>query len=385
MSCLIGFEDLLRYGKSNAGTAEIEKSFSSDIILREGLQSAFVNSESAYFGENAPHIYFDITVNNQEEPLYRSHSYIIGDKEAFKAQSWRIPTLFLPDMKLRVNVDIPEGTVLSIRDFDLSDDSCPKNYNNNNLRHNAHLGFWGMAPDNTMPAFELAAKAGFSVCIVVPKLTKDGVIVCIHDDKINRTARDKDGNEPEEAVYVWDKTYKELLEWEYGSYKNEIYKGTKIPRLDEFFDLCKKTGMSPMFSTHPGLPLEKWKEVRVMLEERGLLENFHIKSFGLDILKTAYSVFGTDIDGYTFDTREFRKELIYDFLSLGIDKSKCRLGFEGPFGKYTREIAEEITKNGLFASAYKIKQRSTEEYLKLISWGVTEFTEDYHCSMGLNW
>ena len=61
------------------------------------------------------------------------------------------------------------------------------------------------------------------------------------------------------------------------------------------------------------------------------------------------------------------------------------------YGKYTQtkkfaeEIAKEITDAGYFASAWNIKRRKFSEYERLISWGVTEFTEDYHCSMGLNY
>ena len=122
-----------------------------------------------------------------------------------------------------------------------------------------------------------------------------------------------------------------------------------------------------------------------MLKERGLLSKFHIKSFGLDILKRAYSVFGTEIDGYTFDCNKCEKELIDKLLEIGIDNTKCRLGYEHPFSYYTEEKAKMITDAGLFAAAYSVKVRTSEDYMRLIGWGVTEYTEDNHCSMGLNW
>ena len=216
-------------------------------------------------------------------------------------------------------------------------------------------------------------------------VTKDGKLVCIHDDTINRTARDKDGNAPAEPIYVWDKTYSELCEWEYGSYKNGIYKGTKMPLLSDFFDLCARTGMRPMFSTHPALTLEAWRTVKDMLSYRGLLKNFHIKSFGIDILKTAYSVFGTEIDGYTFDIGSWKDSHVDTLLNSGIDAGKCRVGIECQFSEYTEEMAKSIRDGGFFASAWNVNRRDFSEYERLISWGVTEFTEDYHCSMGLNY
>ena len=166
---------------------------------------------SSYSGNFAPKIQFSLTVSGQEKPFYESHTYRVGKKTEYTRREWRMPPAFLPNMTLTLHVEIPEGTELSVKAFGMSYDH-PRCDLTPGLRHNAHLGFWGLAPDNTMPAFELAAACGFPACIAVPKVTADGVLVCIHDDTINKTARDKDGNAPAEPIYVWDKTYEELCE-----------------------------------------------------------------------------------------------------------------------------------------------------------------------------
>ena len=143
--------------------------------------------------------------------------------------------------------------------------------------------------------------------------------------------------------------------------------------------------MKPMFSTHPGLTVDQWKQVRSMLECRGLLRNFHIKSFKIDVLQTAYFVFGTDIDGYTYDVGTWEDSRIEVLKNTGIDSKACRVGIEIRFKDYTEQIAKKIREAGFFASAWDIWQRDFDEYERLISWGVNEFTEDYHCSMGLNY
>lgn len=381
---MTGLNFLSRFGKAEGGVLKITDSFSFDYEGEIGASCIIFSALSSFMGEGEPRIEFSLSVKGEEKPFYRSHSYRIGKDNEYTRQSWRTPPVFLPELSLSVKISLPENTALFIRDFGASFDA-PSIEWHGGPRHNAHLGFWGLAPDNTMPAFELAAACGFPSCIVVPKITKDGKIVCIHDDTINRTARDKDGNAPSEPIYVWDKTYAELCEWEYGSYKNQIYKGTKLPLLSDFFDLCKKTGMIPMFSTHPGLTVEQWQEVKTMLEKRGLLKLFHIKSFGIDILKTAYSVFGTEIDGYTYDIGKYDETKIPTLLESGIDASACRVGMEVAFDDYTEEIAGEIRSAGFFAAAWNIKRRDFAEYERLMSYGVTEFTEDNHCSMGLNY
>ena len=380
---MISYASLVAYGELDNGALTLKKSFSISAD-NSNLGCGLVTALSSYSGENYPEIRFLLTVNGQDKPIYESHSYRIGKSGEYTMQQWRVPPAFLTDMTISVCFDIPEGTALYLKNFSIGSD-FPAKVCDTGIRHNAHLGFWGLAPDNTMPALELAAVSGFSSCIVVPKVTKDGVIVCIHDDTINKTARDKNGNAPSEPIYVWDKTYAELSEWEYGSYFNEIYKGVRLPKLSEFFDLCQRTGMSPMFSTHPGLTVEQWQEVKAMLKKRGLLKKFHIKSFGADILKTAYSVFGNEIDGYTYDVSSWKDTTVATFADTGIDPRSCRVGIEFMFSSYTEEIAREICEAGYFASAWDVKRRKFSEYERLMSWGVTEFTEDYHCSMGLNY
>ena len=385
MSITVNFSEIFEYGTLKDGILVIKDSFSFTKKREGGSDQVRISVLSSYEGASAPRIQLDIYVPPHEKRLYTSPDYAMAKYCEYSRKEWRTPPMFLPEMTLTVRVTVPEGTTLYLRDFAARADNFVKDYTRMGLRHNSHLGFYGIAPNNTMPAFELAAESGYPTCIVVPKVTKDGVIVCIHDDTINATARDENGNPPTEPIYVKDMTYDELLKWDYGRYFHPIYKGTKIPKLSEFFDLCMKTGMRPMFSTHPGLTREQWIEVKGMLSERGLLEGFHIKSFELNILALAYSVFGTEIDGYTFDCNKCEPELIEKLLAIGIDSTKCRLVYEHPFSYYTEEKAKMIISAGISPAAYSVKVRASEDYIRLIGWGVKEYTEDNHCSFGLNW
>ena len=324
------------------------------------------------------HVVFLLSRPGDAEPIYESHAYIPGGDQRF-----RVPPAWFDGVELCVRFDIPAGGSLQILSLFADYGEKAPDWEGG-LRFNAHLGLWGMAPNNTMPAFELAALCGFPACIVVPKLTAEGELVCIHDDTLTRYSRDTEGNPPEDTRKIWEMTLPELDSWDYGLYKHPAWRGTGIPRLRDFFDLCRDSGMRPKFSTHPGLPVEKWREVREMLTERGLLSRFHIKSFDLDVLECAWSVFGSDIDGYTYDNRRWEPERLAAYAASAIDFSACRCGMEVRFDHYTPEIAREILDTGLFAAAWSIKRRSAEEYRRIISWGITEFTEDYHCSFEEN-
>lgn len=376
------YEMTLPYGTVSDGTLLCSESFQLEIEKATGT-CMLVTALASYTGENVPEICFSLFVKGQEKALYQSPQYRLGNRSLFTRKQWRVPPMFLPGMKTVISVTVPEGTVVSLRNFTADWTDAVRDFTGG-LRHNAHLGFLGIAPDNTVPALELAAQCGFPACIVVPKVTKDGILVCIHDDTINRHARTADGQPVPEEMVVWEHDLEELQTFDYGIARNEIYRGLKMPLLSEFFDLCAKTGMRPMFSTHPGLSVEKWQEVKKMLTERGILHNFHIKSFDIEVLKTAYSVFGTQIDGYTYDVSTCSPEHIEILRTSGIDARNCRVGIESRYSTYTREIAQSIIAAGFFASAWNIPRITWADYERLISWGVREFTEDHHCSMGLN-
>lgn len=51
----------------------------------------------------------------------------------------------------------------------------------------AHRGFSSRAPENTIPAFDMALEAGFGNFELDAQLTSDGAVVVIHDDTVDRT------------------------------------------------------------------------------------------------------------------------------------------------------------------------------------------------------
>jgi glycerophosphoryl diester phosphodiesterase len=96
----------------------------------------------------------------------------------------------------------------------------------------AHRGASHDAPENTLPAFELAWTQGADAIEGDFLLTKDNKIVCIHDGSTKRLA--------DQNLAVRGSTLKELRELDVGSWKHEKYKGTKIPTIAEVFATIPK-------------------------------------------------------------------------------------------------------------------------------------------------
>ena len=95
-----------------------------------------------------------------------------------------------------------------------------------------HRGASGYAPENTLEAFRLAMEMGADGFELDVHMSKDGALVVIHDESVDRTT---DG-----TGLVRDLTLAQLKALD-ASCGMEAYKGAKIPTLDEVFDLIRDT------------------------------------------------------------------------------------------------------------------------------------------------
>ncbi|MDR2974291.1 MAG: glycerophosphodiester phosphodiesterase [Propionibacteriaceae bacterium] len=92
----------------------------------------------------------------------------------------------------------------------------------------AHRGASGYAPENTLAAFKLACELGADGIELDVQMTKDGEVVVIHDERVDRTT---DGR-----GLVKDHTFDQLRALD-ASMGSETYRNEKIPTLGEVFDL----------------------------------------------------------------------------------------------------------------------------------------------------
>ncbi len=97
-----------------------------------------------------------------------------------------------------------------------------------------HRGASGYAPENTLPAFKMAADMGADGVELDIQMTKDGVIVVCHDETIDRTSSGKG--------WLKDFTFDELRRLDFRN-GNTAYEGVQIPTMEEVFDLLEPTGL----------------------------------------------------------------------------------------------------------------------------------------------
>lgn len=89
----------------------------------------------------------------------------------------------------------------------------------------AHRGFNTVAPENSMPAFGAAVALGAEEIEFDIWSTKDGVLVSCHDATLDRVSN---GNGK-----IYEHTYEELLQLDFGAKHGEKFRGLKIPTFEE--------------------------------------------------------------------------------------------------------------------------------------------------------
>ena len=76
--------------------------------------------------------------------------------------------------------DVPTGTDTLAATFAQHGDGAP-------VMIAAHRGLWRIAPENSLPAIEGSIASGAEIVEIDVKRTKDGVLILMHDDSVNRT------------------------------------------------------------------------------------------------------------------------------------------------------------------------------------------------------
>ena len=140
----------------------------------------------------------------------------------------------------------------------------------------AHRGFSAAAPENTLPAFQLAIDQGCERAELDVQMTKDGVVMVTHDTNMRRcTGRNQN---------IYDLTYDEVRKLDAGRWFGKKYAGTKVPTLEEVLDLCKgKIELNIEIKPNAATPELEAETLRI-IREKGFENNCVITSQSYETL-----------------------------------------------------------------------------------------------------
>ena len=144
-----------------------------------------------------------------------------------------------------------------------------------------HRGASGYAPEHTIPAYDLALEMGADYIEIDLQMTKDGVLVAMHDDTLDRTA---DAPEGVPKRFCSGPVIKRTLEqikmcdagsWfneAYPQYASEEYVGLQIPTLEEIFQRYGTSVNYYIETKNPEAAPGMEEELLRLMEEYNLIE-----------------------------------------------------------------------------------------------------------------
>ncbi|MBE5787068.1 MAG: glycerophosphodiester phosphodiesterase [Clostridiales bacterium] len=150
-----------------------------------------------------------------------------------------------------------------------------------NEHHIPVLGHRGISmyyPENTLPSFEAAIRAGVDLIEFDVNVTRDGELVVIHDNTIDRTS-DHQGR-------TRDYTLAELKTFDFSYKFPDQFRGVQIPTLREVLSLAVSLSDTLLFNVEiKDMEHETVDQTVAMLHEFGIEERCVIACFDAEIIR----------------------------------------------------------------------------------------------------
>ena len=164
---------------------------------------------------------------------------------------------------------------------DLKEQASPTESSKNYPRICAHRGFSAVAPENTMPAFGAAVALGADEIEFDLWSTSDGVLVSCHDSKLDRVSTGEGK--------IFEHTYAELLELDFGIKYGEKFAGLKIATFEE---ILQKFACRVIMNIHVkiwdvGFEDNKLEDIVSLIRRYGCEEYCYFMSRNDEMLKKA--------------------------------------------------------------------------------------------------
>ena len=140
-----------------------------------------------------------------------------------------------------------------------------------------HRGDKDEAPENTLPAFQLAVDSSVPFVETDLQLTSDGVPILMHDWTVERTT---DGTGP-----VWNLSYAQLSRLDAGSWFSPEFAETRVPTLEQLLSLLQPTTTTAILELKGAWNQAQVRNISDLLYAYGARDRVIIASFDVLTLR----------------------------------------------------------------------------------------------------
>lgn len=193
--------------------------------------------------------------------------------EIFQLYEQGSPMRLLPEV-----TEAEDGKVMLVQDGVWMAGLPGEIYRNENIKSVNHRGYNSVAPENTLAAFRLSKRMGFTWVEADVSFTADGYAVLLHDETVDRTS-DGTGS-------IGELTFEYVRSLDFGSWKSEEYAGEQIPTFEEFLALCRRLGLKPYVEIKAPVNQEQVEGLVLTARRYGMLDSVTwITGAGTEILE----------------------------------------------------------------------------------------------------
>ena len=223
----------------------------------------------------------------------------------------------------------------------------------------SHRGANRLAPENTLIAFAMALKLGVDGFENDCHMTRDGHVVVLHDDTVDRTS---DG-----AGLVCEKTLEELRALDFGGWFSPAFEGTRIPTLEEWFGLCKGLKVINVeLKAAPGGSTASAPATIAIAKRAGLFNRLIISSFDMEMLEACKAADPTTRTCLLFSPITPITEDVVDD-PAGFARTHDIYAYHPFVGMVTEDFVEECHDAGIVVNPWVVNQVHNLEALR--KWG----------------
>jgi glycerophosphoryl diester phosphodiesterase len=224
-----------------------------------------------------------------------------------------------------------------------------------------HRGASGYFPENTMVAFEKAIEMGATGIETDVQMTKDGVLILIHDEYVNRTT--------DSVGLVKDFTYKELKNLNASNYMMGYSFKTEIPTVEEFLAFAKEKNITVNFEIKSGIIL--YPNI-----EENLINLIYKENFEKQVILSNFNHYSV------VKCKEISKEIKTGILymeAIYMPEKYCKTvaadGLHPYFYAVNKDIVENAHKDNLMVNPFTVNDENTMQML--LSLGVDGIITNY--------
>ena len=210
---------------------------------------------------------------------------------------------------------------------------------------------WKGKPEQSIPSYIEAYKNGCRLMLCDVRVTSDNYLVCLHDDTINREARNSDGTVIANDVYINQITLAQAETYDFGIKYGSQYAGLKILTVEDFLILCKKLNVIPIFETKIGLSQTNCNDLIQMIKKYGFSDNF-IFAESPFWLPNTYPIFNQETPNFTLLIRGFNygsggSEMAVAYAKQYATPEKHVILGMTDFDTMTQVIADDLIENNV--------------------------------------